>query len=217
MLVVLDDESLHALNVVVCSRLKCRPFWSVSFSGQVLSCVFLFWEFLILIRRSSGFTFWCQLHDLLTPPVSDHLFFCESPFMVTLSVSSRHISAWSGRLGTAFSADDASAKEAVVAHGSFLSLQCPRCVPVRGSGRVLLVHIVFCVKTHPSFHRLCLSCMVIVGVLIASWYVYLKLETEDQLNLTCGVYRIVGSGVTVSQFQDVCWWSRWLFLDSTMV
>ena len=47
-----------------------------------------------------------------------------------------NVKAWSGSLDTTFSVDEASVKEAVVAHVSFLCLQCSRFVPVRGSWRV---------------------------------------------------------------------------------
>ena len=101
-LLVLDDYSLHASNVLACSRLERCSFWPVSFSAQVL-----------VICSSAGL-----------------------PHGGVCRFQGCNVKAWSGSLDTAFNVDEASVKEAVVAHVSFLCLQCSRFVPVRGSWRV---------------------------------------------------------------------------------
>ena len=77
-----------------------------------------------------------------------------------------------------------------------------------GSGRDYLDVVS---ENTPSWHGLCLSCMVIAStailllcrlLLLRSGYLiffisYLKLETGDLRDLKYGVYRIIGSGATV--------------------
>ena len=69
---------------------------------------------------------WWQLHDFLTHPVSDHLFFCGSPSWWRCRFQRCNINAWCGNLNTNVNVDKTSVKGAVVAHFSFACLRCWR-------------------------------------------------------------------------------------------
>ena len=75
--------------------------------------------------------------------------------------------AWSGSLDAAFSVDEASVREAVVAHVSFLCLQCftfrPCSCLMEGSYVCTFMNV-----THQAWHGLCLSCMVISSIAVLS-------------------------------------------------
>ena len=108
-------------------------------------------------------------------------------------------------------------KEAVVACCAFFPFcALHRCSWLR-EGICLLVHIEFCVTTlHLDTVSVCLAwssplsryccCVECFYFDLNIWYStisYLKLETEDQWDVKYGVYRIIGSGATFSQFHDV--------------
>ena len=70
-------------------------------------------------------------------------------------------------------------------------------------------------------HRLDRDIVVVLIASVAFWIIVfqlsqLKLETEDQVNLKYGYTESLPAEQRFSQCRDVFWWSRELFLYSTM-
>ena len=110
-------------HVVGCSRLeRCSFWWGGVYRPSLGVCNFS--GVSDSDTRVESVHVWWRWHDLLTHPVLDLLFFCGSPSWLRCRFQGSNIMARSGNLDTAFSVDEASVKEAVVAHLSFLCLQC---------------------------------------------------------------------------------------------
>ena len=75
----------------------------------------------------------------------------------------------------------------------------------------LFVHTELCAKTHPSWHGLCLSCMVLIAsVAILNFDIFSETVTLRSTGL-----EIRGMPYNHNQFRNVFMWPRSLSLHST--
>ena len=158
----------HVFLIVVYSRLGCRFRPSVALVGECLFFRPKFWRIFCSAEHFQTVA-WTRLVTIVRSPDILVLFLCGSHSWWRCRFQGCIIKAWSESLDTAFGVVDASAKK---------NSSCemfPSCVGVSSSfvaqgGFHLFVHIEFCVKTHPSWHGQCLSCVVIVSIAILSLF-----------------------------------------------